>query len=560
MTDTDLNNNNSDSTIGYVTDTPTVTPVDEKPIQLFGRRKIYTSLKPEELTVENILEILPSVLRIHDKNAEEIEYLWNYYKGRQPILNKVKKVRPDINNTVLENHAYEIVEFKKSNDFGEPVQYVQKGEKGQETINPQISLLNKFMESEDKSSLDLDLSEWQCIAGTAYRWVDTDSSKDEDEAPFELAIADPRRTFVVRSSGVKDIPVFTGTFSWFCDKTAIEGNNIVNIDYVGDTYRIITIYTDTFTLKVREGTPNEGKKLEVIKQPVSGLVGEGINVESYPLIPRGQRIIEYPLNNARMGIIEIVMSQLNAINKIKSDDLDGIDQFVQSLLIFVNQDVTVEDVKELEEAGAIKVFTNDPSKPADVKLLTQQLLHSETKIVTDDLYDKMLTILGIPRLNDKPSGGDTGEARLLGEGWTMAYQRARQDDLNFKKAERQFLKVVLDICKDDTRAGAEKIDSLKVGDIDIKIPRDKSDNMLTKSQTLLELLQAGVCPEVAFTVVGLFSDPNDVYEKSVKYQGEDFWRNENVNANFNVKANADKNINGNVDNSKSKETTNPSQD
>ncbi len=163
-------------------------------------------------------------------------------------------------------------------------------------------------------------------------------------------------------------------------------------------------------------------------------------------------------------------------------------------------------------------------KPADVKLLTQQLLHSETKIVTDDIYNKILTILGIPRLNDKPSGGDTGQARLLGEGWTMAYQRAKQDDLNFKKSERQFLKLVLKICKADTRNVENKIKELKISDIDIKIPRDKSDNLLVKAQALLSLLEAGVHPEIAFTVVGLFGDPHDVYQKSVNFQGEDFWK------------------------------------
>lgn len=519
----------------YTTDVPPVKPFDGEPIYFFGRRKIYSSLKKSELTPERILEILPSVLRIHDLNSAEIEYLWNYYKGRQPILDKEKKVRADINNKVLENHAYEIVEFKKSNDFGEPVQYVQRGEKDSNVINPEISTLNKFMESEDKSSLDLDLSEWQCVCGTAYRWFDTDTRAEEDDAPFELAIPDPRRTFVVRSSDVKEEQLFCGTYSWFCDDEAFQ-ETMVGIQFIPAQFRVITIYTDSFVLKIREGTANEGHKLTIINQAV--MVGDkSMEVETYPLEPKGQRIIEYPLNNARMGIIEIVMSQLNAINKVKSDDLDGIDQFVQSLLVFINQDVTVEDVKELEEAGAIKVFSNDPSKPADVKLLTQQLLHSETKIVTDDLYDKMLTILGIPRLNDKASGGDTGQARLLGEGWTMAYQRAKQDDLNFKKSERMFLKSILNICKEDRRNVKDKIKGLKISDIDIKIPRDKSDNMLTKSQTLLELLQAGVYPEVAYTVVGLFSDPHDVYEKSVSYHGEDFWKNGSVNTNFNTKPN-----------------------
>ena len=516
-----------------LTDSPErVKPYEGNPVYLFGRRKIYSSLKKSELTPERILEILPSVLRIHDLNSAEIDYLWNYYKGNQPILYKEKKVREDINNKVLENHAYEIVEFKKSNDFGEPVQYVQKGEKDSEKVNPEISLLNKFMESEDKSSLDLDLSEWQCICGAAYRWFDTDTEADEDDAPFELAIPDPRRTFVVRSSDVKEEQLFCGTYSWFSDDEAFQ-DTMVGVQFIPAQYRVITIYTDDFVLKIREGTANEGHELRIISQPMM-VSGKKMKIEKYPLQPKGQRIIEYPLNNARMGIIEIVMSQLNAINKVKSDDLDGIDQFVQSLLVFINQDVTVEDVKELEDAGAIKVFSNDPSKPADVKLLTQQLLHSETKIVTDDLYDKMLTILGIPRLNDKASGGDTGQARLLGEGWTMAYQRAKQDDLNFKKAERMFLKVILNICKDDTRNVQDKIKDLRISDIDIKIPRDKSDNMLTKAQTLLELLQAGVYPETAFTVVGLFSDPHDVYEKSVNYQGKDFWKNDGVNSNFAV--------------------------
>ena len=105
-----------------------------------------------------------------------------------------------------------------------------------------------------------------------------------------------------------------------------------------------------------------------------------------------------------------------------------------------------------------------------------------------------------------------------------------------------FLKAILSICKDDRRDVKDKIKDLRISDIDIKIPRDKSDNMLTKAQTLLELLQAGVYPETAYTVVGLFSDPHDVYEKSVKYQGEDFWRGDKVDSNFNT------NVNNNVNN------------
>ncbi len=448
-------------------------------------------------------------MREHQKNVDETEYLYNYYKGIQPILNKTKKVRPDINNITLENHAFEIVEFRKANGFGEPVQYVQKGEKDSEIVNPELATLTKFVESEDKSSDDKELSEWQYICGTAYRYVDTDDKDDEDEAPFETSIPDPRKTFVVYSSDIKEKPLLAGYCTYFSDKIMTnDSREIIN------KYRIITIYTEDYILKIKEKFIN-GHYCNPEIIPVEVL---GESSEIYPLMIPGIRIIEYPLNNSRLGLVELIMSPLNAINKIKSDDLDAIDQFVQSLLVFVNQDVEVEDVIALEEAGALKIFSQDPNKPADVKLLTAQLDHSQTKIVTDDLYNNALVVAGCPRLNDKASGGDTGQARLLGEGWTMAYQRAKQDDLSFIKSERQFLKMVLKICKNNGQ-----LKNLKITDIDIKIPRDKADNLLVKAQSLLNLLQSGVHPEIAFTVVGLFGDPHDVYEKSVKFFGEDFW-------------------------------------
>ena len=118
-------------------------------------------------------------------------------------------------------------------------------------------------------------------------------------------------------------------------------------------------------------------------------------------------------------------------------------------------------------------------------------------------------------------GGDTGQARLLGEGWTMADERAKQDELSFKKSEKQFLKLILNICKHKN-----KIINLKISDIDIKFTRNKSDNLLVKTQGLMNMKQSQVSPDIAFAICGLFSDPNDVYTKSKKYFGEDFWKTE----------------------------------
>jgi SPP1 family phage portal protein len=497
---------------------PVSTEQKEKKItQFFGRRKIYTSYSAKEITPDVLVKILPEILRQHEINANEIDYLYNFYKGKQPIWEKEKVVRPEINNKVLENHAYEIVEFKKSYVFGEPIQYVQKGEKDGEKINPEISLLNTYMESEDKSSLDKEIAEWQYICGTAYRWVEVDNKGDEDDAPFELSVPDPRNTFVVYHSGIREYPLFGGYISHFSDKVMNSEEKPTAVNY-----RMITIYTDDKKYLFKE----QDEQVKLVQQPISVLNSE---VDAYPLTIKGQRIIEYPLNNSRIGLIELVMSELNTLNEIKSADIDGIMQFVQSLLVFVNQEISVDKFKELVALGAIEVSSSDPNRPADVKLLTNQLVHSETKIVLDDTYDNILSTVGIPRLNDKPSGGDTGQARLLGEGWTMADERAKQDELSFKKSERQFLKVVLAICKESNKNKEEKIKDLRLKDIEIKFTRNRSDNLLVKTQGLMNLMSAQCPPDIAFVTCGLFSDPNDVYQKARSYYGDSLWKEKSSN-------------------------------
>lgn len=513
------NENESNTIISRPTDTPPIVePQNEPSVNYFGRRIITASLDKKDLNANSIMELLPQVLREHDKNASEIDYLYNYYKGKQPILNKVKVIRPEINNKVLENHAFEIVEFKKSYVYGEPIQYVKKGETETETINPEISELNEYMEEEDKATRDKEIGEWDYIAGTAYRWIDINTDGETD-SPFIIRTPDPRRTFVVYNSGIKGEQLFSGHYSWFSPNIQEQNSNSV----VLNKYRIITIYTEDRIYTYKESLGNyELLSAEIPMTDFNdGIENEKkITVDSYPLVIKGHRIIEYPLNNARLGLVELVMSALNAINAIKSNDLDGIEQFVQSLLVFINQEIDIETFKALVAAGAIEVSTNDPGKPADVKLLTSQLLHSETKIVTDDLYNNALTIAGVPRLNNKPSGGDTGSARLLGEGWTMADERAKQDELTFKKSEKKILRLALKICQ-----YVGKLETLEAKDIDIKFTRNKSDNLLVKTQGLMNMKESQVTPEIAFGVCGLFSDPTDAYERSKKFYGDDFWIN-----------------------------------
>ena len=92
--------------------------------KLNGRKRIYSNYS--EINDSNVLEVLGKALAIHTENAAQIKYLYDYYRGNQPIFDRVKEVRSDIKNFVLRNIAYEVVEFKKGYNFGSGVQHIKR--------------------------------------------------------------------------------------------------------------------------------------------------------------------------------------------------------------------------------------------------------------------------------------------------------------------------------------------------------------------------------------------------------------------------------------------------
>ena len=57
--------------------------------QLFGRTVIYTDEK--EITKDNLISVLTKAITVHEKNSSEIQYLYDYYKGKTPVMVAVLK-------------------------------------------------------------------------------------------------------------------------------------------------------------------------------------------------------------------------------------------------------------------------------------------------------------------------------------------------------------------------------------------------------------------------------------------------------------------------------------
>ena len=426
----------------------------------FGREVIYTN--EIKITRENIVKELSKALSIHNRNKDEIDYLWNYYTGNQPVLYREKQIRPEINNKVVQNTAYFIVETKTGDIASEPIQYVLRG--ADEGKSEEIAYLNTLMEAEDKAYLDVCLARWRSICGTSYRFIANDKGQSSklDETDFRLSVLDPRDSFVAYYR--------TGLPAFSCQIYQNEKSKNVYFVYTNEEWF-----------------------------EIQGNVVQRSGANGFFAVP----VIEYPNNENRLSDIEITISLSDAINEMCSDRADGTEQFVQSFIKFVNCDVDEEKFRQLRSSGAFVVKSNNGDNKADVDIMSSELNQEQTQVAIDDLFNKLLVIQGIAN-REGNTGGDTGKATEIRNGWIDSERRAEINEPIFKKAEKQFLRILL------YSLNVKGQTNLKLSDIEIKISRSNMDNMLTKAETLQILLSSGIAYERAIKSVGFFADPEQV--------------------------------------------------
>ena len=436
---------------------------------MFGRRVIYSDV--DEVTADNVCEVLEDALAIHTLNRGEIEYLYNYYKGDQPIWKRKKEVRSEIKNIVVENRANEIVSFKTGYQVGEPIQYVSRS--SDEGVNRDVATFNEYIFSEDKAAKDKELCDWFFTCGTSYRMTMPYKGENLFQSPFSIFTLDPRDTFVVYSS-------------------ALGNKQLMSCKYVHKkraNMTIYSVYTDKWYFEIIDGTK--------VVAAIPHTMGEN-------------PITEYPANNARLGAFEIVIPILNCINNVASNRIDAIEQFVNALMVFKGVDINSEDFEKLKDLGGIKV---DPE--GDIKYIVQELNQMQTQALIDYMYQTVLSICGMPNRNGGTSTSDTGKAVILRDGWSSAEARAKDTETVFKLSEKKFLSVAINIC--NILRGTH----LKPSDIEARFTRRNHENITEKSQVLISMLNCpDIDPKLAFEYCGMFVDPERAYMMSKKYKEE----------------------------------------
>lgn len=447
----------------------------------YGRKIAYANV--EQITADNIVNVVGNCIGAFYFNKTIIRYLWNYYKGDQPVLYRTKVQNADITNKVPENHAYEIVQFKVGQTYGEPIQLISR--KDDDRINNAVDEFNDYLTDANKQEKDIKAGEWQSATGTSFKAVQFANG----DIPFRIVAPTPMNTFVIYNQSTEE-PLL-----------AIQELK----DADGQMYKLC--YTDSYECKIVNGEVRDWK-----------LHGFG-----------GIPIVEFPNNHERISDIELVIGLLDAINTMQSNRMDGVEQFVQFWIKFVNCEIDPETFEEMKISHALTVKSNNEQNKSDVDIMTQELNQTECQVAKDDLWDNAQSILAIPTRESQNSGGDTQGAVSLRAGWDFSKTRAKQKDPIIKTSEKRLAKVILNVIRiKDHDLG------LTARDFDVQINHSPLDNLYTKTQALDQMLKAGINPRIAVSTCGLWGDAEKVFIQSkpyfdVLYKTVDMVKKENEN-------------------------------
>ena len=461
-----------------------------------GRENIYTSVP--YITRDNLISVLSAAKGVHSRNVTDIKYLLRYEKGDQP-LNRVKKVRPEIDICDIDNIANQITEFKLGYDWGYPISLIQRGQ-NDKNVSEAIARLNDFYELAGNRGKQQELARYVEITGVGYTYVDLNSNYVEGDSPFTLDVLDPECTFVVRSS-------------YYPDKRIVMGVTANTTDESGNTEYICFTQNSRFVVNDKNEITEYANYLGIIP------------------------IVEWIRAYDRMGCFERQIPEMDALNLLNSDFLNDVDQNTQSVwhvndVEFPKEEVQNEDgtttlkAKRPENGQWLQTFTNQNGNKPFITPLTVDYNYSG---VLNNIVAKRQTILAkcdVPQRNDN-SGGSTGIAMSDASGWSAAEASASKKENIQDLAKCNELRVVFKaIAKCLKIKSDDPIKQLTLADVKPYIKRQKSYEMTVKTNAFATMVAHGIDGLDAIQSINFFDDPSEVWERSkgtiIKYQDKTF--------------------------------------
>lgn len=449
-----------------------------------------------QLTIDIVEPYLDTILEQFKTNKALIREQYDIYALEHNILEKTRLYDDAVaNNIVLQPHLNYMVDFKAGYALGNPIKYAKNKEDG---IGDLVEL-NQYIKNADKRSVDSEVATWVYATGIGYYFIEPMSyDMEEDEAPFELYCREADTCVKIYSSYGKKAPLFDILYTTI---TRVDENEVKR------DYDVLSLYLpDMFYEYESEVGPKLGLNV--------GQNNEFVRMRQQPrTMYRMLPLVEKRLNSDAIGIVAKGVTIQNALDKIMSGNMDNLEELVNEMFVYknVNLGKTPDEMKEKHVAfkknGVAVLNSASKELPAELETKSNKIDYSQVLKLFEALKQDLYNTCGVPLASSSvTSGGDTGQARSLGNGWENAFNVLLRDINCFMKSDKDLLKHILYICRNTPGVN---IGGLTLKDIDIKYCPNVANNILAKAQSYTDLINTQMPPKMALEKVGLSNDPEE---------------------------------------------------
>lgn len=432
---------------------------------LTGRTRLVTELSGAE-GIDTILEDIGKQTA-KEQNFTASKWLWDYARNVQPILNRADDSEgASSNNRIVVNYAAAISRNLSAYTFPKGINYLSRSDNTE--YRDFVTVLNKMMMMKSGNAAVQEMKWYQSVCGHAYLYVNYDKDKRRG-VPFMIQNVCPWSAYVVYSAFDIYRPVY-GVIEYDNKKCIFTSAKLYEVD----------------------------NKNNVLNEEIHALGA----------VP----VIEVPNNTMRMGDFEVAITLLNGINSVMSDCVNNVQDVVKSYLVLLGVDP--DEVKNKDYVhGSILAFRCPAGTNQSANFIHPSLDGTTVQQLRSSMESALKFVTGIPDRDTENTASSTGVSEDIRTGQADKDAVANEKTIFVEEAHRQLLEIVFNILKAENEVDIPE--GMTAADVDLDITRANRDNILTKSQALLNFLQAGMYKEDALYFTNITNDVTGVAERMV---------------------------------------------
>ena len=336
-----------------------------------------------ELSLEKIVS---AIQEFRTGERSRLEKLENYYLGKHDILKRQMQDSSQPNNKVVVNYPSLICDSFAAYLVGTPITYNTN-----ETIK-------QILNYNDVADLDLELDTDCNIFGYAVEQVYLD-----EEAQIRLARINPKNVILVYDNSI--------------EHKLIQAIKFFPIDNY--TYQV-EIYS-----RDKKQTFSSGSGLSNLT-----LVSEEENF--FKEVP----FVEYINNEYRLSSFEPVISLIDGLEKLSSDEVNTFEQFCDCYMILKNIDADPEDIQKMRSNRVLLL-----GEDSDASYLTKQVNIEQINSLKKDFVENIHKISCVPNMNDQNFAANASGVAIRYK--ILAFENATaKKERKFKKGLQRRLELI----------------------------------------------------------------------------------------------------------------------